>query len=1010
MKRPWNHLLSGSQTRLARSGFALTLTLILVTLTAIVVVAFLTTTSTERATAAAYGRLERAREMAEAGADAAIARLITEMKYRPYHAIGYRSVNVGSFGTQMVPVITGPRTTTPATTATYNTAPTDDDDVYLVSVTSSGPGGVLGSSAPTGLTTINSVDLNANNVAFEPKGWIGSPTTATTPVPFRVPWIDVLADPTKTLQPDPGQPNYNPVIGRYGYWIEDETSKLDASLVGNQDGGGAFKRGDGVDLPTATPSRLAVNDLDIGALPLVSASPLPSGDTTTNKAVLDFRSAMPMLDARFLNRAGGQMTSDVAETTKYYSTVFSLSNDLAGNGRRRANINALVTNTSAPEIIAANIDDIGYVITGKHLMDETLVPNSAKGSRVFDGGPTTTNTLSSFGLRFFTNPTPSSDQQNLYVERIAANIRDYIDSDNLATYIDTSDTVIANVKPALAWKSGSEPRAVGKEAVPILQEIAWYGYQRKMEDDPGGQSRSYDVDIDFYFEFFNPSTKDFVAPSGAFLKVYNCAQWSAGSYPPVKPPDTEFNIGGITFPAGQAIVLTTETDASLDPTGMILDSSKVTRLSGATRNFTGHTDEKISGKYGLQLQGRAGSTKVTDYSTEAVWGTPTGIYEGIGYVSSGGDGSKPWNMDGEGSEMQSKTRFVYTYSLRGNDDNSRTGDPRSLSEQLSMSGGLASLGNDQTRFYANVLGTGALPGSSTFGKAKISFVDTTKWPDYAPPLNDTKVTGYAVQADAPMQSIGELGNVYDPVRTIANTDTSPVTPSILRARGGGRTLKIGQIDDRISGSRFSSTWFNASWRLVDLFSANTSKDASGNFLKISPPTSRGKINVNGVLRDGGVAFKAALRSFVFKSAPDSDQNLSGKTLSDTETDKLISDLTLYLTTNGPMMERGELSQLPFFNSGTAGSNNLGKANDRGREEIFRRCVEMITTRSASFTVYAIGQAVRQDKNGTKTAIGEKRMATTFQLQPKTGGALLEKSTKPYDVVDSYSVKKVYAPN
>jgi hypothetical protein len=262
-----------------------------------------------------------------------------------------------------------------------------------------------------------------------------------------------------------------------------------------------------------------------------------------------------------------------------------------------------------------------------------------------------------------------------------------------------------------------------------------------------------------------------------------------------------------------------------------------------------------------------------------------------------------------------------------------------------------------------------------------------------------------------MQSIGELGNVYDPVRTIANSDTPPVVPSILRARGGGRTLKIGQIDDRISGGRFSPAWFNASWRLVDLFSANTSKDGSGNFLKTSPPTSRGKINVNGVLRDGGVAFKAALRNFVFKSALDSDQNLGGKPLSDTEADQLISDLTLYLTTNGPMMERGELSQLPFFNSGTAGSfNNLGKANDRGREEIFRRCVEMITTRSASFTVYAIGQAVRQDKNGNKTAIGERRMATTFQLQPKAGGVLLETSTKPYDVVDSYSVKKVYAPN
>ncbi len=157
-----------------RRAFALTLTLILLALTAIVVVAFLTTTTTERATAAAYARVEKARQMAEAGADAAIARLITEMKYRPYHAIGYRSVNLGSFGTEIVPVITGPRTTNPATTPTYNTAPNVADDVYLVSTIGS-TGTVPGSQPPTALTTANSVDLNANHLSTESNGWIGSP-------------------------------------------------------------------------------------------------------------------------------------------------------------------------------------------------------------------------------------------------------------------------------------------------------------------------------------------------------------------------------------------------------------------------------------------------------------------------------------------------------------------------------------------------------------------------------------------------------------------------------------------------------------------------------------------------------------------------------------------------------------------------------------------------------------------------------------------------------------------
>jgi hypothetical protein len=1034
MKLTWRKWTRAPKSQ--RSGFALVLTLIILALAAVTVVAFLTTVTTERASTASYARIEKADFFAEAGVDAAIARVTTEMQYRPYHAIGYRSLSVGTAAkplTEVIPVIVGPRTTDPAA-ATYNSAPVATSDVFLLSTTpASTAGEPPGSLPPSNLDDTNSVDLNANHLSTEPKGWIGSPVTATTPIQYRAPWIDVLKDPSKAPQPDSNAANYNPVIGRYAYWIEDETSKLDASMVGNKDSGGGFKRGDGVNLPANSPPKLAVNDLDIGALPLVGALPLPVGDTATNTAIIDFRSGLPMSDARFLNRVTG-LATDVHETTKFYETSFGLSDDLAGTGRRRANINGLVTNSTSAATIAANIDDIAYVITGTHLMPTptistgTLGPMAAPGERAFEGAPTYTNTLTNFGARFFTSPAPNADQKNMYVERIAANIRDYADTDSFPTYINTSDQVVSGTKPSLAWKSGTEPRAVGKEAIPYMQEIAWYGFQRSMQAAPApAKSASYDVDIDFYFEFLNPTTKDFVAPTGAFLKVYSRVQWSAGTFPWLHPPDFEYPIpAGTTFPAGAATVLTTVPNQTLDPPGLILNQSAVVRLTGGQRNFTGQTDELINGKPGLQFQGRAGSsTKTTDYTTEAVWGAPTGIYEALGYVASGG-GTQTWNMDGNPAEINNKTRFVYSYDMRGNldvngnpDQPSRTGDARSLSEQLSMIGGLAALGTDQTRFYGDIAGTGVIPQKTTLGKAKIFYVDPTKWPDYAPAFADSAPTGYAIIRDDAMQSIGELGHIYDPVRTIAVNAGGPV-PSILQARGGGRTLKIGQIDDLITGGRFSTTWFNSSWRLADLFSADLTKDSSGNYLKVSNPTSRGKININGVLRDsidssgnivpgGGLAFRAALRSFNFLASPNSDSQLSGKTMSDPEIDSLVSSIQTYLTTNGPMMERGEISQLPFFNSGTAGGKSLASVNDRGREEIFRRCVEMITTRSASFTVYTLGQAIRQDKSGVKTPTGEKRLAITFQLEPRKGSTALEKSSVPYDVVDSYAVKRIYAP-
>jgi hypothetical protein len=66
---------------------------------------------------------------------------------------------------------------------------------------------------------------------------------------------------------------------------------------------------------------------------------------------------------------------------------------------------------------------------------------------------------------------------------------------------------------------------------------------------------------------------------------------------------------------------------------------------------------------------------------------------------------------------------------------------------------------------------------------------------------------------------------------------------------------------------------------------------------------------------------------------------------------------------------------------------------------------MVTTRSASFTVYAIGEAVRQDRRGNKTTVGQKRLAITFQLEPQVVGTPLQNSTVPHAVVDSYRVKK-----
>jgi hypothetical protein len=55
--------------------------------------------------------------------------------------------------------------------------------------------------------------------------------------------------------------------------------------------------------------------------------------------------------------------------------------------------------------------------------------------------------------------------------------------------------------------------------------------------------------------------------------------------------------------------------------------------------------------------------------------------------------------------------------------------------------------------------------------------------------------------------------------------------------------------------------------------------------------------------------------------------------------------------------------------------------DRGREELVRRSVEMITTRGSVFTVYAIGQALQVASSATNV-LSTARLRQTFQIEPK----------------------------
>jgi len=935
----------------SRASALITTLLVLVVLSTIVV-AFMQSMSVERSVARSGTNAMQATLAAQSGIDVGLARLKRLMTDNPYHAIGYTNV-----GGQILTILAG------STNYTNTTSPLTH---YLISVTNS-------TIAPSGLNSTNSIALNLR--ASVGGGWIGSPLTngAMTNRECRAPWVYILSNPSLPHQPDATLPNHNPHISRYAYWIEDEASKLDFRVGGNSADGGGFQR----TTNSSTPS-----DLDIGALPLISGGPIPTNNSAVNTQVITFRDSLASLpiDGKAISRAPGT-SSDASDNSRFYSTMASFSSDLAGTGQRRVNLNAIVTDGFVANKVSSDIDDIGFVITGTHIFPGL---NNTSDNGFFHDLPATSGPMPNFGSRFYSGATVA--HQAVYLKKIASNIRDYIDSDSQPTFIDNAGVVQSGTRPSDAWATGSWPQAIGKEAIPYLQEHAWAGREVAWSVSGSGVNAiaTATIEIDHYIELFNPNTKDYIAPSGTFIKLSNLPTWNANVFPDLNPADFELDISGVSFPAGKVTVVTTNPGPT-DPTGLILDPSRLVRLTpnpATARRFENvRSNEQISGVPGFQLDttGRDGSI-VSDFSSRLTIGSGNGILDAHPALGFSATSSTRWNFKGE--QVGNRQRFVYSTSIRGNDASSRSGDPRSLSEQILFQTFNSSNG-ENTRFYGNIQGNFLIPGNSSLGRAPLSFISPDKisgngvWGDFTPAFQDTAATAFAVIADAPMVSIGELGNIYDP----GGRQRDGSLP-VEGARGGGRTLKVGQPDDLIaSATRFSTTWQNSAWRLADIFGVGNNRS-----LAVLEPVSRGKVNVNSVTRDGGSVLRALLRKFSFLPSPQSDSSIAGNTPSDQEIQSMISSMQSYISTNGPIMERGELSQISFF-SGVAGNTNtiatktVSTAADRGREEIFRRMIEMITTRSAAFSIFSVGESLKQSSNGEIKVLGRASQATVFRFDP-----------------------------
>lgn len=1084
----------GRRRRTAGRAFALVIVLIIVSVLALVAVGYLASMSQERATANAFGNKARAEESAQAGVDTAMGILKDYFKAFPDSATVWDTTQTknpdgtASEGTTLylraVPQTNNATLPDPApgdpgnVTANYaggngpnnvsTTTGADARSTFVLPLISGATVNLLANKASTvpTLTANTSTNLNARRQISDTQGWIGTPPGYTSagslPKPVYVPWVNVQQQDGYT-----GNASTAPVVGRYAFWVEDESFRANISYAGT---------GTAANVRRDNSANYALNPTDLNLIGTLTAI----GDTdpkTVAQNLLTARGYYPgkvFPESRAYTHTSGLSTA-TANGLRYLTTGYSAALNLSRHGTQRSNLNDVIypSGNAANGTVQNQIDKIVQTI-------QFHAPNF--GQRFYrKNWSGTPPVVSSTDLDNSTMVTSAHAQ--IYCYKIAANLHDYIDADALPTVINAAD---ANGNSGQVYSGGAPTKpinfndgpnpvwAVGKDSAPVLQEAAV-----RFSTGPGNTATHYSVNVDYYLEFWNMSTRQITSADLAphpYIRINDEPSWygtlstnpssfqvpltdssggvSLSSPPPARDgnidlsqsikPDGSSN-GPVVFPPGSITVITTDTNyASVaptisDPTGTYGSEAVKHYVLCATlakRNYNGPMPAGCNSVRMLYRNGGtfAGSGTGADYETEVVVGNDNGYIESLaGAVAmSGGVISIP---------VGSSPRPVYGGYLRGNLaasggtglQPSAIGDPRTNNEQLTFSLTVPDPGSvDNTRYKNFDLATTTNGIPPTFGLPNYLSIDPAKsanpWSDYywfphslsGPAGNSTATPALTAQnapsiiANAPLLSIGQLGDVYDPARLPYKSGAD-----ITVSRGGGRSLRIGQHDDRYNNNNNNYNTLNAStgaypasigwasWRLTDFFGISNA---------IEQP---GLININGLARDNGAALMAAFQGFNFQpttldpgasgydpaASPllHGDPQTAGKSFDPAGLQNLINDIITNrlkntdLTKPGPFFERGEISETPILNPANSTSTNLvtgidmKTVLDNGREELVRRLIELITTRGSVFTVYAVGQAINQTIVGGVTKLNvtaTHQLRVTFKLVPKKSDGTL----------------------
>ena len=995
-------------TKYRNKASALLTTLFVLVVLSTIVLAFLESSSLERKISRSIKDTYQAELAAEAGLAEAIGRIYETTRTGPYAAVylttnnspylflAKREFSANGTVTRRIPLFST-RETNFATLTNFSAAFLGNGSLALSDIDANG------SNVSRTLSGVDvSTNINATNAAF-PFGLVGlrNSSASTNHPTMPVDWI--------YLRNDQGK-----VIARYAFWTDDECSKLDLRFAGNP--------------ANTTGNHTRANGASFSELSLLSLTNLPGVTNTQFSNALAYQNpdtlGLPFstLELRYsLPGGGAALPTNVADALRPFVTVYSKHDDRSLDGKRRVNLNALVTFTTDAAQIANQTVTIRDAIT---------------------------NNLPSFGERFYsvangTTTTPTASHQLAYATRIAANIRDFIDPDNQATIIQANGAAYAGnnadfipFDPTVI-QDGDLPLAFGKESGLCLSE---YVRVARVVNQPNGahpvsSTTPVTIQVRFghYVELQNISGKTIttadlgtdphilLAGRGNWINSFPAG--SGGTPDKLRLSDVKMRLpSNLLIPPGGVVYFTTDGGTfPCDSQSGLLGASATNRYQltfgtgGGQWNLvntngntpastaagfedyfitTRATNSGTSLRYAVYNSESLTSPSYPDQQERLILANSLGIldcafriYSTLRQYLYRNAQNPAWCSTGL-NDPESATA--------NNAPNSNTTDPRYTRGDLRSNFEIVSVMKKSTSqsWKNSDDGTGSSLNSSsptTLGALNYNYdkmgtyTGAALWQKGLFEFTSDSA-GNANYKNANLSSLAELGYIYDPVRY-----------DIEGYRSMGATLRIGQSDSAVNNRATNSGVDYQNWlggRGSD--SATNAAYAKNAFLLMdvfrTDTNTAGRINPNSVVRDGfGTVMQAALTNFVYENQATNGASslLGNQTLNPTNTVAAIRNFATN-STNGFLVSVGDLSRIPaFWGNGTSTTNivpsvAMSAASDAGKEEFLRRTANLLATQSLAFTVYIVGQTGEiLTKSGTDTFVPASTTTTetVVQLEP-----------------------------